>query len=164
MDQNNFYLVGTHVTNPIETLTGIRLRIYCYLLKQNEPIGSRAIQRALRLKSASHATYHLDKLLELNIVEKNLNNSYILKPDYNTRSIKLNVLSEYFLFGGRVWPKSIFISSYFIVSIIFAIIINSKVNFILQTYLVVTLVLSSVYIILAIRSQIKALPWEERED
>ena len=39
----------------LEALKGITLKVYCFLLQANKPIGPRELQRALRLKSSSHA-------------------------------------------------------------------------------------------------------------
>ena len=53
-----------------ETLRGTTLEVYRFLLKRNEPVGAREIQRALNFSSPSLATYHLSKLEETGLLRK----------------------------------------------------------------------------------------------
>lgn len=53
-----------------EALRGTTLDVYRFLLKRNEPVGAREIQRALNLSSPSLATYHLSKLEDIGLIKK----------------------------------------------------------------------------------------------
>ena len=46
----------------IADLKGTTLKVYRFLIEQNEPVGVREIQRALNFSSPSLAIYHLSKL------------------------------------------------------------------------------------------------------
>lgn len=50
--------------NPERVLKGTTLDVCLFLVKAGNPVGVREIQRALKLSSASVATYHLTKLEE----------------------------------------------------------------------------------------------------
>lgn len=53
-------------------LKGNTLRVYWNLLKSSEEfIGPRQVQRELGFSSPSLAVYHLNKLIDLGLVEKN---------------------------------------------------------------------------------------------
>jgi DNA-binding transcriptional ArsR family regulator len=53
-----------------DVLRGTTLEVYRFLLKRNEPVGAREVQRALKLSSPSLATYHLSKLEETGLLRK----------------------------------------------------------------------------------------------
>lgn len=146
----------------IENLRGIRLRIYCYLLQQDEPVGVRQTQRALHLKSPSHASYHLQKLLDDEIVEKSPQNSYFLVNRYKVKSIKINVLSDYFLLAGRFWPRTAFYAIYLIVSMVISLVLLiTSIETVLVYYLSLSLLVSVIIAIYEVYKQTNALPWEE---
>jgi|GEM_PF-1549055 transcriptional regulator, ArsR family len=46
-------------------LKGKTPQVYLYMLKRNEPVGVREVQRDLDFSSPSVASYHLDKLISL---------------------------------------------------------------------------------------------------
>ncbi|MDH5404255.1 MAG: transcriptional regulator [Candidatus Heimdallarchaeota archaeon] len=148
--------------NNLSSLKGIRLKIFCYLLQQDEAVGVRETQRLFRLKTPSHADYHLQKLLEMGIVEKNSQNRYLLLDKYRVKSIRINVLSEYIMMLGRFWPKSIYFITYLITSFIFAIVLSFyQYHNILRIYLIISLLFNLIYASYEVRRQLKALPWDE---
>jgi DNA-binding transcriptional ArsR family regulator len=55
---------------PEEALRGTTLDVYRFLLKRNEPVGAREVQRVLNLSSPSLATYHLSKLEDVGLIRK----------------------------------------------------------------------------------------------
>ncbi|MHA2262129.1 MAG: LexA family protein [Candidatus Thorarchaeota archaeon] len=57
-------------------LRGNTLRVYWYMIQQGEPVGVREIQRALGMSSPSVANHHLSRLLDLELIDKRLDNSY----------------------------------------------------------------------------------------
>jgi DNA-binding transcriptional ArsR family regulator len=53
-----------------EVLRGTTLEVYRFLVKNNKPIGTRELQRALNLSSSSVATYHLSKLEDAGLLKR----------------------------------------------------------------------------------------------
>jgi len=84
-------------------LNGTTLMVYFVLLNKNQ-IGVRDLQRNLELSSPSVARYHLDKLVELNLVD-NRNGVYHL-----INKADIPVLSTWVLMGKWLFPRSIFIA------------------------------------------------------
>jgi hypothetical protein len=83
-------------------LKGNTLRVYWNLLKSSEEfIGPRQVQRELGFSSPSLAVYHLDKLLDLGLVEKN-SGEYKIKEIVN-----VGVLKQFMKWKGIVIPRHI---------------------------------------------------------
>jgi DNA-binding transcriptional ArsR family regulator len=61
------------------SLTGKTLLVYWTLLKSGSYLGVREIQRKLNFSSPSVASYHLEKLNDLELVEKDITGAYIVK-------------------------------------------------------------------------------------
>lgn len=90
----------------ISSLKGTSLRVFVYAVKEGDDIGVRESQRRLGLKTASHAQYHLQRLEQLGLLEKNKNNKYYLPEKYaNLRSIKLGILTEVYVIRGWLVPS-----------------------------------------------------------
>ncbi len=116
---------------------------------------------ALHLKTASHSGYHLQKMYELDILNKTPQNTYVLKPQFHTRSIKINVLTEYVLLAGKFWPKSVFFASYLVMSLLIGIVlIQMDMKDTLLVYLILSLIVSLFVVIVEVRRQVQSLPWE----
>jgi len=96
------------------------------------------------------------------IVSKNPQNSYFIVEKYKVKSIKINVLTEYFLLLGRFWPKTIYFVTYLFLSLIIAFILVSldKID-LLKIYLIVSITINLVVSFIEVRNQLKALPWDE---
>jgi len=108
--------------NTIESeLRGNTLRVYWYMLSQNESVGVREVQRAIGMSSPSVASHHLTKLVSLELVEKKPDNSYEV-----SRVVKVGVLRNFIDFRGRFLPRYVFVAiffsvytlSYFVLSLI----------------------------------------------
>ena len=54
----------------LDMLKGTTLKVYRYMVKHDEPIGPRELQRALGLSSPALADYHLKKLEEMGLAAK----------------------------------------------------------------------------------------------
>lgn len=106
-------------------LTGIRLQVFVYLLKVGKEVGPTEVRNGLGLKTASHASYHLTKLLEGGFVVKNPNNTYTLKPEFYVKSMRLNAMVDYFLINGTLWPKQSFYATFLTASLILDLILIS---------------------------------------
>ena len=85
----------------ISNLTGRTLMIYFVLLNKKS-IGVRELQRHLDLSSPSVAKYHLDKLVNLHLVE-NRNGIYHLD-----KKADLPLLTSWVLLGKFLFPKALF--------------------------------------------------------
>ena len=95
--------------NEIESvLRGNTLRVYWYMLSQNESVGVREVQRAIGMSSPSVASYHLSKLVSLELVEKRPDNSYEV-----SRIVKVGVLRNFINFRGRFLPRYVFVAIFF---------------------------------------------------
>ena len=103
----------------------LTLKLYLYF-KSKEPkeIGIREAQRALSIKSPSTVSWHLEKLVESNYVEKLPTNRYILSDNgKEMQELKIPVLVPAQTFRGIVFPRIIFLLSFLVTSIVIAIII-----------------------------------------
>lgn len=95
--------------NAIESeLRGNTLRVYWYMLSQNESAGVREIQRAMGMSSPSVASHHLSKLVSMEIVEKLPDNSYKV-----SQVVKVGVLKNFINFRGRFLPRYVFVAIFF---------------------------------------------------
>ncbi len=90
----------------VKKLNGRTLMIYFVMLNKGS-IGVRELQRHLELSSPSVARYHLDKLVELELVE-NRSGVYTL-----IRKADIPVLTSWVLFGKRLLPRVLFIAIFF---------------------------------------------------
>jgi DNA-binding transcriptional ArsR family regulator len=59
-------------------LTGTTLRVYRYMYREGRPVGIHEIQHALNLSSSSVATYHVKKLENAGLVDKDPNSQYFV--------------------------------------------------------------------------------------
>jgi preprotein translocase subunit SecF len=84
----------------VENLKGNTLRVYWYLLQcNNNSSGPRQIQRGLGFKSPALAAYHLDKLLDLGLVEK-INGEYRVQE-----VVEVGVLKQFMKIGSFIIPR-----------------------------------------------------------
>ncbi|MBY9019643.1 MAG: hypothetical protein KGD67_01200 [Candidatus Lokiarchaeota archaeon] len=90
----------------VSNLTGRTLMIYFVLLNKKS-IGVRELQRHLDLSSPSVAKYHLEKLVNLHLVE-NRNGIY-----YLDKKADLPLLTSWVLLGKQLFPKVLFASILF---------------------------------------------------
>ncbi len=89
-------------------LKGKTLLVYWYLIKERgDSVGVREIQRALKFSSPSVASYHLEKLSGLGLVEKKYGD-YFLK-----REVKVGALSNFVLLGRLMLPRHFFYAVFF---------------------------------------------------
>jgi hypothetical protein len=87
-------------------LNGRTLMTYFVLLNKGA-IGVRELQRQLGLSSPSVSRYHLDKLVELKLVE-NQNGIYVIVKKAN-----LPVLASWVLLGKYILPRVLFMAILF---------------------------------------------------
>ncbi len=103
-------------------LKGNTLRVYTHLFKVQKS-GPRETQRAVGLKSASLAQYHLDKLVSLGLATKSeINDDYVL-----LKEIKIEALEQFLKIGSYIIPRFVLYStiltillSYFMITTLLA--------------------------------------------
>lgn len=82
---------------------GTTLRVYWYLFKSSNPVGVRETQRALSMSSPSTALYHLEKLRELGVADKDQMGEYILKEQ-----VQIGTLKMFLKVGHLILPRYLF--------------------------------------------------------
>jgi predicted DNA-binding transcriptional regulator len=87
-----------------EDLKGNTLRVYTYLFKVRKS-GIREAQRSLGFKSASLAQYHLDKLVELGLAQKDEMGNYVL-----AKEVKIEALEQFLKIGTYIIPRFVLYS------------------------------------------------------
>ena len=89
-------------------LRGKTLTVYLYLLKHGKAVGVREIQKALGFSSPSVAFHHLDKLVELGVVEKDEYERYVLAKKVDT-----GILHSFVSIAGLTLPRLGFYAAFF---------------------------------------------------
>lgn len=124
-------------------------KIYIILLRK-EKVGVREIQRKLKLSSPSVASYHLTKLLELEIVNKLADNTFSLTEICrNPGWLPMNIQAEFFVFKHLLIPKFILMIVFLSTSVFlasFALIIGLDLNLIIL-YLIFTILVAIILLI-----------------
>jgi hypothetical protein len=121
-------------------LKGNTLRVYWYLLKTpTGSVGARETQRALKFSSPALAVYHLDKLEELGLTEKNSSGEYRL-----VRAVNVGVLKQFVRFGALMLPRHFFYATLFTTLLVFFIVQFRRIDFNGTFALVITLLATAV--------------------
>ena len=89
-------------------LRGKTLTVYLYLLKHGKAIGVREVQKELGFSSPSVAFHHLDKLVELGVVEKDQYDRYVLAKKVDT-----GILHSFVSVAGLNLPRLGFYAAFF---------------------------------------------------
>lgn len=89
-------------------LRGKTLAVYLYLLKHGRAAGVREIQKSLGFSSPSVAFHHLDKLVELGVVEKDEYDRYVLAKKVDT-----GILHSFVSVAGLTLPRLGFYAAFF---------------------------------------------------
>ena len=110
--------------NVANELKGNTLRVYWYLLRSsNSFVGPRQIQRDLGFSSPALAVYHLDKLMELELVEKKTG-EYHLKE-----VVEVGVLKQFMKFGKVIVPRYVTYATMISVLFVFFVSQVREINF-----------------------------------
>ncbi|MEM2142920.1 MAG: helix-turn-helix domain-containing protein [Candidatus Thorarchaeota archaeon] len=92
----------------VEEVKETTLRVYFELMKNDDQMTLREVQRRLHLSSPSLALYHLNKLKDLGLVEMSPEGGYRV-----ARQIKIGAL-RFFLGRGRfMMPRYLFYATFF---------------------------------------------------
>jgi predicted DNA-binding transcriptional regulator len=89
-------------------LRGKTLTVYLYLLKHGKAVGVREVQKELGFSSPSVAFHHLDKLVDLGVVEKDQYDRYVL-----ARKVDTGILHSFVSIGGINLPRLGFYAAFF---------------------------------------------------
>ncbi len=110
--------------NLASTLKGNTLRVYWYLLRASDNVArTRETQRALGFSSSALAAYHLDKLVELGIVEK-------IRGEYHlARVVNVGILKQFVRLGTFVLPRYTFYATLLTTLLIFYLSQLRDINF-----------------------------------
>lgn len=92
---------------------GTTLRVYWYLFKAANPVGVRETQRALSMSSPSTALYHLEKLRELGVVDKDQIGQYSLKEQVHVGTLKM-----FLKIGHLILPRYLFYAIFLTTAVI----------------------------------------------
>ncbi len=84
-------------------VSGTTWDVYLCILTAREPVGVREVWRALDLSSPSLAQYHINKLLELNMLKQSRNGKYAV----DTKE-QVETLRSFVLLRGRLIPRLVF--------------------------------------------------------
>lgn len=122
-DSDNFNEVSS-------TLRGKTLRVYWYILRNPKEASLREIQRGTNLSSPSLATYHLDKLVGLGLVEVDHHGLFHLKQDVKVGVLRLFMGSGRFLIP-RYLCYAVFYSAVIPLFLLFVPFIFGPITFIL---------------------------------
>lgn len=100
----------------VSELRGNTLRVYWLLLSAEDgAVGVREVQRKLDFSSPTLAAYHLNKLVDLGLVEKE-------RGDYHlVREVRVGVLREFIRFGAFLLPRYILYATMFTTLLIYYI-------------------------------------------
>lgn len=89
-------------------LRGKTLQVYLYILRNGTAVGVREIQKELGFSSPSVAFHHLDKLINLGIVERDQYERYVL-----AKKVDAGILSAFVNVGRITLPRLGFYAAFF---------------------------------------------------
>jgi hypothetical protein len=117
----DFYMSGGNFASELK---GNTLRVYWYLLQSSKNFsGPREIQRKLGFSSPALAVYHLNKLMELDLVEK-------IRGEYHVKEIvDVGILRQFTKLGGIIVPRYVTYATMISVLFIFFISQVREINF-----------------------------------
>ncbi len=126
---NNKLVIATRGFNVTaadkDELEGITLNVYLYVVKKNHPVGPRDVMKGAHLSSPSVAYRHLEKLEELDLLQKNEYGEYIIKRRAH--------IGGYVWLGKHMMPTMIVISIVFFAILVFELIVFA-LHFEVETY------------------------------
>lgn len=102
-----------------EHLKGKTLQVYMYMVKKKEPVGVREVQRDLGFSSPSVANYHIDKLVELVLVNQDEYGRYFV-----VQKVQVGVLQAFVNIGGLAVPRLLFFAAFFTTVLIAYVVLN----------------------------------------
>jgi len=100
--------------NVASQLKGNTLRVYWHVLRSpNDTVGARETQRELGFSSPALAVYHLDKLVDLELVEK-------IRGEYRLlKKVNVGILRQFIRVGMFILPRYLLYAMLFTTLLIF---------------------------------------------
>ena len=89
-------------------LKGTTLRVYWHLLRSGKPTTIRRLQRDLSFSSPSVALYHLEKLMDMDLVKKDAGGDYNLK-----KIVSLEAMNSFVRISHLMIPRYVFYTTFF---------------------------------------------------
>jgi hypothetical protein len=89
-------------------LKGTTLKVYWHLLRSGKPTTVRRLQRDLGFSSPSVASYHLEKLMFMDLVKKNVRGDYEL-----SKTVSLEATSSFVRISHLMIPRYVFYTTFF---------------------------------------------------
>jgi hypothetical protein len=87
---------------PEDELSATGMRTYIYLVKAGKPVGPREVMRGAKLTSPSVAYRNLQKLIDMNLVQQDNSNNYVVKEKIGIKGylwIGKNLVPRFIMFG-----------------------------------------------------------------
>jgi len=113
---------GADLSKIESEVKGKTMIVYMHFLKRgSEPIGVREVQRDLGFSSPSVAWHHLEKLKDLELLQKTAEGEYVL-----SKKVPVGVLRMFFRIGGFMVPRFLFYAVLFTAMLISYSIIFAK--------------------------------------
>lgn len=85
---------------------GTTLNVYSFVVKKGKPVGPREVMRGVNLSSPSVAYWHLQKLEDSGLLQKNETGEYVVKEKTS--------ISGHIWIGGNLVPRLMFYSLFFL--------------------------------------------------
>ncbi|UCE96733.1 MAG: hypothetical protein JSV51_03840 [Candidatus Bathyarchaeota archaeon] len=84
-------------------ISGTSWDVYLYILTSSDPVGVRDVWRALNLSSPSLAQYHINKLLDMELLGQTRDGKYSVKEKEQVETLR-----SFVLLRGRLIPRLVF--------------------------------------------------------
>ena len=104
----------------IQESEGTTLNVYSYVVKQGKPVGPREVMRGANFSSPSVAYWHLQKLENTGLLEKNGAGEYVVKEKTSIsgniwigRNLVPRLMCYFLFFLGILFVEAIIISVQF---------------------------------------------------
>ena len=128
-----------------DLLRGKTLQIYWYLLTHGNA-GIREIQKELKIPSPSTVSYHINKLVQVNlVVQSEKTGKYLVKSE-----VKNGIMGLYIKIGRRMIPRMLFYLSYFSIGfflfLLFLIFRGGNLNLVDILFLFFSLSAASIFV------------------
>lgn len=115
-----------------ERIKGKTLDVYLYILKKGN-VGVREVQRALKFSSSSLAIYHIEKLVELGVVDRDPYGRYFL-----VKKPSLNEMKPFVQMGRIVVPRLLFYAIVFSTLSVFYILFGTSWSYLFALVAIAT--------------------------
>ncbi|NHJ02984.1 MAG: ArsR family transcriptional regulator [Candidatus Heimdallarchaeota archaeon] len=125
-----------------DLLQGKTLKVYWFLLEHANS-GVREIDRQLGFNSPSTVLYHINKLVEVGLVEKTTQDKYTAK-EY----VSSGILGLYLKIGPKMIPRIVFYLSFFIAFLVlyfFLLISRNPFVFYFEDFFTILISLSGIF-------------------